>query len=42
MQLHSIDPHLGRVFFPINKAMAMAIEMVLQNYAYREGTEVMA
>ncbi len=36
MQLHSIDSDLGRDFYPINEAMRLAIETVLQYYAYRE------
>lgn len=35
MRLHSIDPELGRKFFPINEAIRLAIETVLQYYTYR-------
>jgi uncharacterized protein len=35
MQLHSIDPELSREFYPINKAIQRAIEVVLSWYAYR-------
>lgn len=36
MQLSQIDFKLGNIFLPVNKAMKMAIEEVLQYYAYRE------
>ena len=35
MQLNQIDFHLGNIILPINKALKMAIEEVLQFYAYR-------
>lgn len=35
MQLNQIDFHLGNVMLPINKALKMALEEVLQYYAYR-------
>ena len=35
MQLNQIDFHLGNIILPINKALKMAIEEVLQYYAYR-------
>ena len=35
MQLSQIDFKLGNVFVPVNKAMKLAIEEVLQYYAYR-------
>lgn len=35
MQLNQIDFHLGNKILPINKALKMAIEEVLQYYAYR-------
>ncbi|MFT5890475.1 MAG: Fe-S-cluster containining protein [Dokdonia sp.] len=36
MQLNQIDFHLGNIILPINKALKMAIEEVLQYYAYRD------
>lgn len=36
MQLHGIDPELAREFYPINKAIQRAVEVVLHYYAYRE------
>jgi uncharacterized protein len=36
MQLHAIDPDLAREFYPINKAILRAIEVVLSYYAYRD------
>lgn len=36
MQLHGIDPELAREFYPINKAIRRAVEVVLSYYAYRE------
>lgn len=42
MQLRAIDGELGREFFPINKAIRKAIEMVLSYYAYREDAEAAA
>lgn len=36
MQLHAIDIDLSRDFFPINKAIKAALEVVLAYYAYRE------
>jgi uncharacterized protein len=35
MQLHAIDFNLAQEFFPINKAIKRAIEIVLHYYAYR-------
>jgi Fe-S-cluster containining protein len=35
MQLNQIDFHLGNIILPINKAIKMALEEVLQYYAYR-------
>jgi uncharacterized protein len=35
MNLNQIDFHLGNIILPINKALKMAIEEVLQYYAYR-------
>ena len=35
MQLNQIDFHLGNKILPVNKALAMALEEVLQYYAYR-------
>jgi len=35
LQLHSIDPDLGREFYPINVAIRQALETVLHYYAYR-------
>ena len=35
MQLNQIDFHLGNVVVPINKALKLALEEVLQYYAYR-------
>ena len=35
MQLNQIDYHLGQVMLPVNKALKMALEEVLQYYAYR-------
>lgn len=35
MQLSQIDYHLASIILPINKALKMAIEEVLQYYAYR-------
>jgi hypothetical protein len=35
MQLNQIDFNLGNIILPINKALKMAIEEVLQYYAYR-------
>ena len=35
MQLSQIDFHLGNMILPVNKALKMALEEVLQYYAYR-------
>lgn len=35
MKLHAIDFELTRDFYPINKAIQKAVEVVLQYYAYR-------
>jgi Fe-S-cluster containining protein len=35
MQLNQIDFHLGNIILPVNKALKMALEEVLQFYAYR-------
>lgn len=35
MQLNQIDFNMGNIILPINKALQMAIEEVLQYYAYR-------
>ena len=35
MQLNQIDFYLGNIILPINKALKMALEEVLQYYAYR-------
>ena len=35
MQLNQIDFHLGNQMLPVNKALKMAIEEILQYYAYR-------
>ncbi len=35
MRLGQIDFHMGNIILPINKALKMAIEEVLQYYAYR-------
>ncbi|MDC6388052.1 YkgJ family cysteine cluster protein [Maribacter sp. PR1] len=35
MQLNQIDFHLGNIIVPVNKALRMALEEVLQYYAYR-------
>ncbi|MDA7717066.1 YkgJ family cysteine cluster protein [bacterium] len=35
MQLSQIDFHLGNIIIPVNKALKMALEEVLQYYAYR-------
>lgn len=35
MQLHGIDFELTKDFYPINKAIQKALEMVIQYYAYR-------
>lgn len=34
-QLQSIDPDLGRSFYPINQALRLAFEKVMHHYAYR-------
>lgn len=35
MQLNQVDPYLGNIIVPINKALKMALEEVLHYYAYR-------
>ncbi|TYC08764.1 YkgJ family cysteine cluster protein [Bizionia gelidisalsuginis] len=40
MQLNQIDFHLGNIILPINKALKMALEEVLQYYAYRPFPDV--
>ncbi|WP_139956017.1 YkgJ family cysteine cluster protein [Flavicella sediminum] len=35
MQLNNIDFHLGNIILPVNKALKIALEEVLQYYAYR-------
>lgn len=39
MRLVGIDPQLTRDFYPINKAIKLAIETVLHYHAYRDETE---
>ena len=39
MRLVGIDPQLARDFYPINKAIKLAIETVLHYYAYRDASE---
>ena len=39
MRLVAIDPQLARDFYPINKAIKLAIETVLHYYAYRDASE---
>ncbi|MCU0419743.1 MAG: YkgJ family cysteine cluster protein [Cyclobacteriaceae bacterium] len=34
-QLQSIDPDLGRSFYPINQALRLALEKVMHHYTYR-------
>ena len=36
MRLHSIDRELAESFYPINKAIKRAIEIVLHHYAYKD------
>lgn len=40
MQLNQIDFHLGNLILPINKALKMALEEVLQYYAYRPSPDL--
>jgi Fe-S-cluster containining protein len=40
MQLNQIDFNLGNMIVPINKALKMALEEVLQYYAYRPSPDV--
>lgn len=40
MQLNQIDFHLGNIILPINKALKMALEEVLQYYAYRPSPDL--
>lgn len=39
MRLLAIDPDLARHFYPINKAIRLAIEVVMHHYAYQEDPE---
>ena len=41
MQLNQIDFHLGNIILPVNKALKMALEEVLQYYAYRDFPELL-
>jgi uncharacterized protein len=41
MQLNQIDFQLGKVILPVNKALKMALEEVLQYYAYRDFPEAL-
>ena len=41
MQLNQIDFQLGKLILPINKALKMALEEVLQYYAYRDFPETL-
>ena len=40
MQLNQIDFHLGNIILPVNEALRMALEEVLQYYAYRPSPEI--
>ena len=40
MRLNQIDFHMGNIILPVNKALKMALEEVLQYYAYRPFPEV--
>lgn len=40
MQLNQIDFHLGNIILPVNKALKMALEEVLQYYAYRPSPDL--
>ena len=40
MQLNQIDFRLGNIMLPVNKALKMALEEVLQYYAYRSFPDV--
>jgi len=40
MQLNQIDFHMGNIILPVNKALKMALEEVLQYYAYRPSPEI--
>ena len=40
MQLNQIDFRLGNIMLPVNKALKMALEEVLQYYAYRPFPDV--
>lgn len=40
MQLNQIDFNLGNIILPINKALKMALEEVLQYYAYRPSSGI--
>ena len=41
MQLNQIDFRLGNIMLPVNKALKMAIEEVLQYYVYRDFPELL-
>ncbi|EPR68458.1 YkgJ family cysteine cluster protein [Cyclobacterium qasimii] len=40
MQLNQIDFHMGNKILPVNKALKMALEEVLQYYAYRPSPDI--
>jgi hypothetical protein len=40
MQLNQIDFNLGNMIIPINKALKIALEEVLQYYAYRPSPDI--
>lgn len=41
MQLNQIDFRMGNIMLPVNKALKMAIEEVLQYYSYRDFPELL-